>query len=101
MYVPELTIYHFVPASRLTRRYHRRWAYNRAISQGLVDRDAPEDVAYLFGMPRYRIGRAVHALLALPRQWFAGGGRAQAFADELAAWELIGFIRGRYFVEKK
>ncbi len=97
MYVPELEISHFVPTSRLTRRYHRRWAYGRAISQGILDRQIPESVTYLFGIPRHRIGRTLHGLLALPRHLIGSNSKAQAFADELSAWDLVGFVYGRFF----
>ena len=97
MYVPELAIYHFIPADRLTRKYHRRWAYWRAVSQGVLDRDSPEPVKYVFGIPRHRIGRAIRSLLAWPVHRLKQHGKAQAFADELATWDLLGFIHGKHF----
>ncbi len=97
MYVPEFAIYHHIPAERLTRRYHRRWAYWRAVSQGILDRDQREPVKYLFGIPRHRIGRALRGIAALPRNSLQQGGKARAFANELSVWDLCGFIHGRYF----
>lgn len=98
MYVPELIIHHYVPKERLTRSYHRRWAYWRAVSQGILDREQREPVTYFFGVPRHRIGRAVNALVALPGHRLAPNGKAQAFADELATWDLAGFIHGKFFI---
>lgn len=95
MYVPDLAIYHYIPAERLTRSYHRRWAYWRAVSQGVLDRESPEPVAYLCGIPRHRIGRAVRSLLRFPMHSIRAA-KGQAFADELAGWDLIGFIYGKY-----
>lgn len=100
LYAPDLTILHYIPKSRLTRKYHRRWAYGRAISQGVLDRESPESVTYLFGVPRHRIGRAVHGLLRLPLHILSNKSRAQAFADELAAWDLFGFVYGRFFFRR-
>lgn len=94
MYVPELVIYHYIPAERLTRRYHRRWALWRMVSQGLVERHEPEPVSHLFGVPRYRIGRAIRGLLLLPLRWYS---KVAAFDRELAIWDLAGFIYGKYF----
>ena len=98
MYVPDLAILHYIAPGRLTRSYHRRWAYWRAVSQGILDRELREPVAYLFGLPRHRIGRAARSLAAMPRHRVRAGGKGQAFADELAVWDLVGFIYGKHFV---
>lgn len=97
LYVPELIILHHLHEDRLTRHYHRQWAYWRGVSQGVLDRDVQENVPYLFGVPRYKIGRAVNGLLSLPKDRMAQDGKGQAFAHELASWDLAGFIYGKYF----
>ena len=40
-YVPDLVIYHHVPAARLSKRYFRRWCFWRGVSLGVMDRDRP------------------------------------------------------------
>ena len=97
VYVPDLVIHHYIAPERLTRSYYRRWAYGRAVSQGVLDREVREPAAYLCGIPRHRIGRALRSLFALPRHFLSRGGKGQAFADELASWDLLGFIHGKYF----
>ena len=97
VYVPDLAIFHYIAPDRLTRQYHRRWVLWRAVSQGVLDRETPESVPYLGGVPRYKIGKALRALLDLPRHRFARNGKGQAFADELASWDLAGFIYGKHF----
>lgn len=98
MYVPDLVMYHYIPPDRLTRKYHRRWCYWRGVSQGYADREAREQVSYTFGIPRYRIGRAVKGLVSMPRHLLSSKGTAQAFASELAVWDLFGFIHGKHFI---
>ncbi|MBN9615838.1 MAG: hypothetical protein BGO25_00415 [Acidobacteriales bacterium 59-55] len=98
MHVPDLIIYHHIPASRLTRKYYRSWCYWRGVSQGLLDRELKEPVAYAFGVPRYRIGRALRGLASLPLHLLSRNGAGRAFADELASWDLAGFIYGRHFI---
>ena len=95
VFVPELIIYHHVPPERMTKRYHRRWAFWRGVSLGVVDRDARESTSYRFGIPQYRLGRA---LRALPRMMLARmrGNPALAFDQELSAWDLAGFIYGKH-----
>ena len=97
VYVPDLLIHHYIAPERLTRGYHRRWVYWRAVSQGVLDRERPEPLAYLFGIPRYRIGRALRNLLALPKHWLSNRNKGLAFADELAIWDLLGFLYGKHF----
>jgi hypothetical protein len=97
MYVPDLIIYHYIPTARLTRNYHRRWSYWRAVSQGIADKDGREPVAYVLGVPRYKIGRAIKGLTSIPRRLVSAKRAGQNFADELAVWDLLGFIHGRHF----
>lgn len=98
IYVPELVIHHYIAPERLTRSYHRRWAYWRGVSQGVLDRELREPVTYMLGVPRHRIGRAMRSLAAMPGDRVAKDGKARAFADELAVWDLLGFIYGKFFI---
>jgi glycosyltransferase involved in cell wall biosynthesis len=98
IYTPDLRIYHYIAPERLTRNYHRRWAYWRAVSQGILDREQRQPVQYLCGIPRHRIGRAVRGLLALPLHRLGSDAKGQAFADELAGWDLAGFVYGKHFI---
>lgn len=98
VYVPDLIIYHHVPSDRLTRTYHRRWCYWRGASQGIAAREQKEPVRYLLGIPRYRIGRALRGLASLPRGFLFAHESGKVFADELALWDLIGFIYGTHFM---
>ncbi len=99
MYVPDLLIHHYIPVERLTRRYHRRWCYWRAVSQGVLHRELEEPGVSVFGIPRHRIGRAVRGLLSLPGHRLSGNGKGRAFADELSAWDLAGFVYGKHFID--
>jgi len=71
------------------------------VSQGLRSREQPEAVPHLFGIPRHRIGRAVRCFLAIPAHRFSTDGRARAFNDELAVWDLAGFIYGKHYFRKE
>ena len=97
VYVPELLIHHYIAPERLTRSYHRRWAYWRAVSQGVLDREQRQAVRYLLGVPRYMFGRALRSLISIPGQALRRGGKGRAFAHELAFWDLVGFIYGKHF----
>ena len=98
IYVPDLVIHHYIPTERLTRKYHRRWSFWRAVSQGVLDRDVKEPAVYAFGIPRHKIGRALRCIAAYPGHRLSRGREGQAFADELATWDLLGFIYGKHFI---
>ena len=93
-YLPDLVIYHYIPAARLSREYYRRWCFWRAVSLGLMDRRHPLPVRYLAGVPRFMWGRAARAAMRL-----ALGPRSrqprEIFGDELQIWDLAGYFSGR------
>ncbi|MDQ3817929.1 MAG: hypothetical protein M3362_09575, partial [Acidobacteriota bacterium] len=98
LYLPDLVIYHYIPPERLTKRYHRRWCFWRAVSQGIRDREQRAPVAYLLGVPRYLYGMAARALLRKMKAILARGkDPAARFSDELSFWNLAGFFYGKHF----
>lgn len=98
LYLPDLVIYHYIPPERLTKRYHRRWCFWRAVSLAVKDREHKAPVAYLLGVPRHFYGSAARALLRKGRTLLARGkDPAQRFSDELALWDLAGFFYGKHF----
>jgi len=97
-HAPDLVIYHYIPASRLTRSYYRRWCFWRGVSQGIADKKRREDVRYLFGVPRYRIMRGLEGMFDIPHNLSSTSGSGKTFARELFLWDLLGFVHGKYFV---
>lgn len=98
LYLPELKIYHLIPAARLTKKYYRQWSFWRGVSCGVLDRTQPQNVSYLCGVPRYLFGAASRGLL----RWTmaplrAGVDSSRAFSNELAIWDLAGFFYGKHF----
>jgi glycosyltransferase involved in cell wall biosynthesis len=97
IYLPDLIIYHFIPPERLTKKYFRSWCYWRGISRGMIDRGHPAPVVYLFGVPRYLFGTAIRGLIRWAKGILPGPSQpAEAFAGELAVWDLAGFFYGRH-----
>ena len=94
-YRPDLSILHYVPPERLTKRYFRRWSFWHGVSLGVLDRRRPAAVPYLLGVPRYMIGLAVRATIDTARRFFAPKEPSRTFKNELAWWDLIGFFFGR------
>lgn len=98
LYVPEMVLRHFVPASRLTLRYFRRWWFWKGISQARLHRIHRqtelglnlEAVPHLLGVPRYMlrsiVGEGAAALMA-----FVRGHRATAIEHEMLMWYAAGY----------
>jgi glycosyltransferase involved in cell wall biosynthesis len=94
-YLPELVIFHYISASRVSREYYRKWCFWRGVSRGLMDRRHPMPVRYLAGIPRFLVGSAGRSLLrilASRRQRSAH----EVFSDELHLWDLAGYAYGRH-----
>lgn len=97
-YLPNLIIYHYVPATRLTRRYYRRWCFWNGVSLGVIDRQRRASVVYLAGVPRWIYGRAARSLAGIGADLFRRNREsAQVFSKELTLWDLAGFFYGKHF----
>jgi glycosyltransferase involved in cell wall biosynthesis len=96
MYFPDLSIHHYIPPERLTKRYYRRWCFWRAVSWSMVDRRRPENVTYLFGVPRYLYGKAARGFLTVLKSPVERTPQDAVFSAELKIWDLVGFMYGRH-----
>src|SRR5262249_6262683 len=82
----------------VTKRYHRRWCFYRGISLAQIDRERPEPVAHLFGVPRYLFGNVGRAGLNLTRALCSRRRDPERiFSNELPLWDLAGFVYGKWF----
>jgi glycosyltransferase involved in cell wall biosynthesis len=94
-YLPQLIIYHYVPEARLSKRYFRRWCLWHGVSVGIMNRDRRQPVRYLAGIPRYMVGDAARGILRLLSRRDVRR-PDEAFADELALWDLAGYLYGTW-----
>lgn len=97
LYLPQLKIHHLVPASRLTKKYYRSWAFWRGVSCGVLDRTQPQAVPYFGGVPRYLFGAAGRGAVGWTTAPLRGAGASRTFSHELAIWDLLGFFYGKHF----
>ena len=95
-YRPDLVILHYVPPERLTKKYFRRWAFWRGVSLGILHRRRPDPVVHLLGVPRYMFGTAMRGMLDTLSRIFGSWEPAHVFRNELAWWDLAGFIYGKH-----
>jgi len=96
-YRPDLVIHHYVAPERVTRGYFRRWCFWHGVSLGLLARQEPADVVQVLGIPRYMIGTALRGMAGSLTHVFRGAEAARRFANELAWWDLAGFVYGRHW----
>ena len=98
LYLPDLKIYHLIPAARLTKKYYRQWSFWRGVSCGVLDRTQPQNVSYFCGVPRYLFGDATRGVLSWTKAHLrARVDSSRAFSNELAIWDLAGFFYGKHF----
>jgi glucosyl-dolichyl phosphate glucuronosyltransferase len=89
--VPDLIIYHWIPASRLTRRYYRKWALGRGVGVGFQFRERGFPEPGLLGIPRYKLGDAARGL----RSMLVAHSAEERFAAQLAVLDCLGTLYGR------
>ena len=66
-YDPSLIIYHRIPKTRMTYKYHLRWAFWSGISNGrriLSNPESKEETSHVFGIPRYWYKRAMSGVFS-------------------------------------
>jgi glycosyltransferase involved in cell wall biosynthesis len=96
-YVPDLIIYHYIPASRLTKSYHRSWCFWRGVSKSIQARERREPVPHVFGVPRYLYGSALRDFGHAAKRALVGKlSSSEAFSAELAGWGVAGCLYGRH-----
>ena len=89
--VPDLIIYHWIPASRLTKRYYRKWALGRAVGVGFQLRERGFREPGLLGIPRYKFGDAARGV----RSILAARSEQERFTAQLAILDCLGTLYGR------
>jgi len=112
-YTPALSLRHIIPASRLNKKYFRRFFYWRGISRAMLyqqrglDMESPQEtrldftrVPHWFGIPRYMYRTLVaSAARALGR--YLKGDQEGAFDQELYVWMFFGIARQRWADRRK
>jgi glycosyltransferase involved in cell wall biosynthesis len=95
-YHPNLIIYHYIPAARLSKSYFRRWCFWRGVSKAIMEQSRPQSVPYLAGVPRYLYRKAAAGLALRSLGPLTRHQEQQLFTGELAAWDLAGYLYGRH-----
>jgi hypothetical protein len=96
LYDPEVSVRHFVPASRLSRAYFRRWFYwhGRTMARMAAAVYLEVDLArvpYVAGVPRF----VYREFLEQATRWLRRAGRSDALAvlvEEVRLVEYLGFF---------
>jgi glycosyltransferase involved in cell wall biosynthesis len=89
-YDPELTVQHFVPAQRLTRRYFRRWFFWHGKTQALMLNELypnldMSQVPHVAGVPRFAYRQALQQCW----RWLRTRGRSDALPALIEELRLI------------
>lgn len=76
LYVPQMEVFHHIPAARLTTSYLRRWWFGKGVSRARVDRIHPvtelgvdlRTTPHVAGIPRFMFGDALRDTRGWVRQ---------------------------------
>ena len=103
-YLPDMVVFHVVPAERLNKRYFRRWFYWHGVSRAIMyqesglDVESPEQttldfskVPHVAGVPRYLFRTALSYCVST-LQAYAKRNAVQAFDQELWLWFFAGVV---------
>jgi glycosyltransferase involved in cell wall biosynthesis len=98
IYHPDLTIYHYVPPERLTKSYHRRWAFWQGVGLSVLSRKhdkSPAKAPCALGVPRWYYRQALQGLMARLGT-IADRDSELGFTGELHFFRLCGLLYGRH-----
>jgi glycosyltransferase involved in cell wall biosynthesis len=96
MYDPAVSVQHFVPVARLSRRYFRRWFYwrGKTLARRMDDVYRPLDLTQcvrIAGVPRFLIRQFVEQLGALVRQTVSGD-RVDRLIEQIQTAQYLGMF---------
>lgn len=102
LYLPEMSVDHHIPASRLTRQYYRRWWMGKGYSKSVLEALQPvtemgldlRQVPHIGSVPRFMLGDAVRDGIAMVSAALRGD-LTERMRREMRLMYLAGFITAR------
>jgi glycosyltransferase involved in cell wall biosynthesis len=102
IYIPDMTVHHHIPASRLTKQYFRRWWIGKGYSKAILERVQPitekgldlRNVPHLGAIPRFMVSDALRDIAAYLRALITGDVRERSRREMRLAY-AFGYIRAR------
>lgn len=102
-YVPAMEVSHYVPKTRLTKRYFRRWWFWKGVARARMDafHQVTElgvdlrTVPHVTGVPRYVLGACPRLAVRWVRFWVCGR-RMDAAREEMLLCYTAGYICARW-----
>jgi len=94
--IPELIIYHWIPAERMTKRYYRNWCFGRAIGVGFQYRNRVGTEPRLLGIPKFRIDHAIWGI----RVQLSTRSMQDKFLAQMDILSCLGMLYGRHFYNR-
>lgn len=106
LYSPSLIIYHQIPISRMTFKYHIRWAFWSGVSNGVRIKSQPdtkEDVAHLFDIPKYWYNKSIKGILQfiIETSLINIKSSPRGICGIMDFCYFFGLLYGRYFYSQK
>lgn len=101
-YVPTMSVQHHIPASRLTKRYFRRWWMGKGYSKAMFEAMQPmtelgldlREVPHIGAIPRFLLGDAARDVIGYVAALLRGD-IGERFRREMRLAYFLGFVRAR------
>jgi glucosyl-dolichyl phosphate glucuronosyltransferase len=95
-YEPTAVVHHWVPATRLTRHYFRRWFYQNGRDVARLERAFPSGIPRVLGVPRFLGRQAVIDVWSVAFDTMKGDQAGRFRAGTRLAW-FAGHVREVWF----
>lgn len=92
--VPDLIIYHWIPAERLTKKYFRRWVVGRGLSVGMQIRSRGFEGPSFLGIPRFYFSKPVRSVMSSLLSRDPSG--ENSFTSQLLCLDCLATLCGRH-----
>lgn len=102
VYLPEMAVHHHIPASRLTKRYFRRWWLGKGYSKAILDAVQPvtetgldlRGVPHIGSIPRFMVSDALRDVVGYV-QALLGRDACERSRREMRLAYAFGYLRAR------
>ena len=108
LYVPAMEVHHHIPATRLTKKYFRRWWFGKGVSRAALEEMQPvtdygvdlRRTPHILGVPRFMYGTVVRDVVGWLRETVRRR-PAAAFRHQMGICYFAGYCSARWRARRR